>query len=188
MSIANYASTCYHVLMIEEWLPVPYKPFDERYAVSNYGRVKPIVKSKFSHMKGEFLKPGVGARGYSWVALYYEGKMKQAFIHRMVAISFIGQPSIDKPLVCHIDDNKLNNKVSNLVWGDSKYNMKLMIEHGRSMYGERNTKAKLNNRIVTEIRTLYKNKNISQQKLADIYGVNQTQISRIVLNQHWTKA
>ena len=79
--------------MIEIWKPVPFEQFSSKYIVSSIGRVKPINKSKYSSAKGEFLKNGVGARGYACVTLYNGGKSKQCFVHRMVALVFIGGPA-----------------------------------------------------------------------------------------------
>lgn len=170
--------------MIELWMPVPYKPYNKRYSISNKGRVRVDSVSKFSKNKTKYLKHGIGARGYPCVTLYFGGSHKQAFVHRMVALSFIEQQS-GKDLVCHIDDNKLNNHASNLIWGSSADNMRMMVEHGRSIRGESVNTAKLTAEQVFEIRTLYKEGDISQTELAAIFGVDQTQISRIVLGQAW---
>ena len=56
------------------------------------------------------------------------GKFEQ--IHRLVALTFIPNPN-NLPEVNHKDEDKTNNKVSNLEWCTHKYN---------SSYGERNRK------------------------------------------------
>lgn len=171
--------------MQELWKSVPFKPFNEKYQVSNLGKVKPIKKSKFSNMKGEFLRYGVGARGYAFVTFYHEGIHKQCSVHRLVAYAFIGDPPKSKNIVCHLDDNKLNNVADNLIWGSPQDNMRHKVERGRSLVGSKNPRALLNDVNVRTIRRLYQEKCHSQAELALLFGVNQTQISRIVRGEHW---
>lgn len=171
--------------MKEVWKTVPYELFNEKYSISNYGRVKPITKSKYSHLRDEYLKPGIGARGYGHISMYHSGLHKQAFIHRMVAYAFLGDPPKGKTIVCHLDDNKLNNRADNLIWGDNSDNMRHMVEHRRSLVGSKNPRALLDDVEVLTIRRLYKEGSFSQTALAITYGVDQTQISRIVLRKAW---
>jgi len=52
---------------------------------------------------------------------------------------------------------------------------------GRFIRGERNGNSKLTSEDIKEIR----NSNLSSYKLADIYGISQSQINRIKLNKRW---
>lgn len=171
--------------MLEIWKPVPYEPFSEKYLISNLGNVKPIKKSKYSPAKGEFLKPGFKQKGYKHVTFYHDGQKKQADVHRMVALAFIGQPPEGKNLVCHLDDNKLNNIADNLIWGDNADNMRHMVEHRRSLVGSKNPRALLNDVKVRTIRRLYAEGGVSQTSLALQFGVNQTIISKVIRRQSW---
>lgn len=103
----------------------------------------------------------------------------------MVAYAFLGSPPKGKNIVCHLDDNKLNNVADNLVWGDPYDNMRHMVEHGRQNKGISVNTAKLNGVKVRTIRKLYGSGNYSQSDLATKFGINQTQISRIVRGDHW---
>ena len=61
--------------------------------------------------------------GYLSVQLFDEnGKSKRFLIHRLVAAAFVPNPE-NLPQVNHIDENPLNNAVSNLEWCTAKYNM-----------------------------------------------------------------
>lgn len=167
------------------WKPVPHKPFDKKYIISNLGNVKPIKKSKYSHMRGTYLRYGVGARGYAFITLYHNSQSKQCLVHRMVAYAFIGNPPKGKNIVCHLDDNKLNNVADNLIWGDNFDNMRHMVEHRRSLAGSKNPKAKLDDIKVQTIRQLYAEGSYTQTQLAEVFEVNQTVVSRVVLRQSW---
>lgn len=55
---------------------------------------------------------------------------KNVKIHRLVAEAYIPNPN-NLPVVMHLDDNPLNNKVSNLKWGTQKDNVRDAISKGR---------------------------------------------------------
>lgn len=58
---------------------------------------------------------------YSQVELYHQHKKTTVTVHHIVAETFIPNPH-DKPIVCHKDNNKLDNQVSNLEWKTAKEN------------------------------------------------------------------
>ncbi len=77
------------------------------YAVSNYGNVLNITT-------GRFIKQFI-SKGYYRVSVYLDKKQYTKNVHRFVAICFIPNPQ-NKTQVDHIDNNKLNNHISNLRW------------------------------------------------------------------------
>lgn len=95
-----------------------YKPIAETnglYAVNEEGCV---IRSErpFS-----LLKPGVNHKGYFVYYLSVNGKRICRTAHRLVAEAFIPNPN-NLPCINHIDENKKNNRVSNLEWCTHKYN------------------------------------------------------------------
>ena len=86
----------------------------ENYEVSNLGKVR-NMKS------GKVLKPQLNRNGYLMHLLYENNKQKHLYLHRIIAIAFIDNPE-EKPCVNHIDENKLNNDLSNLEWCTVKEN------------------------------------------------------------------
>ena len=80
----------------------------EKYEVSNLGKIR-NVKS------GRILKPRLTKNGYLEHLLYKNNKQKHLLLHRIIATTFIDNPE-KKPQVNHIDENKLNNDLSNLEW------------------------------------------------------------------------
>lgn len=79
------------------------------YQISNLGNIK--------NKKGQLLV--IGRRksnsGYVQIRLYKEGKYHYRYIHRLVALTFIPNPS-NYRTVNHVDGNKLNNTITNLEW------------------------------------------------------------------------
>ncbi len=70
----------------------------------------------YSHYRNRFLEIQPDSFGYRVGTFYIEGKVKKIKIHRLVAKLFLGEAPKGKPLINHIDGNKLNNHVSNLEW------------------------------------------------------------------------
>jgi hypothetical protein len=48
---------------------------------------------------------------------------KMVKVHRLVCLAFNGPPPFEGALVLHIDENGLNNRPGNLMWGTQKENM-----------------------------------------------------------------
>ena len=112
----------------EIWKEIP--GCDGNYMISNLGRVKSkerTYKSGRSYgvtrkNKEKVMKNCVGKSGYEQVTLTLEnGKRKSFHIHRLVAEAFVPN---NKKYTCvnHIDENKRNNKASNLEWCNVSYN------------------------------------------------------------------
>lgn len=67
--------------------------------------------------------------GYACVTLRESGLDKRRFVHRIVAIAFIDNPS-NKPEVNHIDGGKQNNSVYNLEWVTGAENEQHAMQNG----------------------------------------------------------
>lgn len=94
------------LLQLTVWLPI--KGY-ENYEVSICGQVR-NTKTK------RILKLFVDTKGYYHVTLCRNCKPKTHRIHRLVANAFIPKLDITKTYMDHIDNNRLNNTVSNLRW------------------------------------------------------------------------
>lgn len=114
--------------MTEEWTDI--KGYEGLYQISNCGRVKSLPRNGTINAE-RILKSAINRGGYNTVILVKQGKYRTHFVHRLVAQAFIPNPD-ELPQINHKDENKLNNKVENLEWCTSKYNVN---------YGTRNERA-----------------------------------------------
>ena len=81
---------------------------------------------------GHTMRTAVGNTGYLRTSLEEPNNIhrKNEFIHRLVAQTFIPNPD-NLPVVMHLDNDKLNNHVSNLKWGTQSDNVQQAINDGR---------------------------------------------------------
>jgi hypothetical protein len=93
------------------WLPI--KNY-ENYEISICGQVRNATTKRI-------LKLRIGNHGYYYIHLWKNGKEKYFLIHRLVAITFI--PNIkNEKFVDHVNNNQLDNTISNLRWCDLSKN------------------------------------------------------------------
>lgn len=105
----------------------------EYYYVSNMGR----LKSKVSNRKEKMLKDSTDGDGYIRNGLTKDKKIIQKFRHSLVAEAFIPNPD-NKQTVDHINNNeKTNNKVTNLRWATYKEQSKNIrfVKNHQNGYG-----------------------------------------------------
>lgn len=91
--------------------------YEGRYQISNKGTVWSV--------KGQrYLKWNTSANhGYASVMLYKNGRGIRELVHRLVCLTFLGNPPKGMTDVNHKDENKLNNCLDNLEWCTRKYNL-----------------------------------------------------------------
>lgn len=108
--------------------------------------------------------------GYGRIALLTEGKPKYYDVHRLMALTFLGEPPTPKSRVLHWDDDRQNNRLNNLRWGSHAENLEDARRNGRSL-------AKPNRKLsadqVREIRT----RKLSIKKYAEKFAVTTTVIT-----------
>lgn len=87
-------------------------------------------------------------------------------------------------VVCHRCDNPPCINPGHLFVGDRAANNRDMTEKRRVAHGERGGTARLTDGEVAEIRERYAAGGVSQRFLADVYGVSQSQVSKIIRRQN----
>jgi hypothetical protein len=103
--------------MDEIWKTITYSP---NYVVSNMGNIKNTKTNKQITINYDRLKKD---NKRARPGLSHNGKLKQYYLHRIVAEHFIDNPG-NFPEVNHIDGDYYNNKAVNLEWISKLDNMK----------------------------------------------------------------
>lgn len=106
------------------------KGYEGIYEVSDTGLIRNLRKDPKSRTyPGKILKPGKTTKGYLFVNLSVNGKVKNRMVHRLVAETFISNLKRLRE-INHIDGNKNNNHVENLQWCTRKENLKHAVDTG----------------------------------------------------------
>ena len=97
-----------------------------RYAVSRSGKVI-NVRTR------QELKPIYDKNGYARVNLFIKkGERVSYLLHRMVAELFVPMPKgLTKPVVCHKNHDKRDNRAENLYWDDMVNRLKSLHKENR---------------------------------------------------------
>ena len=107
--------------------------YEGLYWITNTGVVISADRyDRFNRKVGGVVKQQKAGSGYSFVALYKNGKGRQKYVHRLVAEAFIPNPE-NKREVDHIDNDKNNNNVSNLRWVTHKENQNNEITRAKML-------------------------------------------------------
>lgn len=118
------------------WKPI--KEFEGLYEISSEGQIASLPRDyKYGRVAERTILKTDIARGYKRVTLFKNGKRHRRQVHVLVAEAFIDNPD-GKPIVNHIDENKLNNRAENLMWCTYKENSNWGTSPQR--IGEKNSK------------------------------------------------
>ena len=167
------------------WKDIP--NYEGMYQVSNLGEVKSL---NYNHTKcAKLLKVSINNYGYCTVTI--DGKRVK--VHRLVAQAFIPNP-YNLPQVNHKNENKTDNRVSNLEWCDAKYNCNYgtrnlrmgdsLSGNGNGMYGKKHsseTKAKIGGKIKKKVICIETDMIFDSLKdLANYLDVNYNSVIRVL--------
>lgn len=116
--------------------------YEGLYQVSNMGNVRGLVFNNNQVVGKEKIHPIAktdNGRGYHIVSLRKNGKRKNEYVHRIVAMAFLEKPD-GKNYINHLDYDKHNNCVENLEWCTQSenvcYSRKHMMHQKSARIGE----------------------------------------------------
>ncbi len=89
--------------------------------------------------------------------------------------------------VCHTCDVRLCVNINHLFAGTPADNSRDMVDKGRSTHGSKNPRAKLTEAEATDIREGYASGLVTQQMLADLYGVGMSTICETIKRRRWAR-
>jgi hypothetical protein len=163
----------------EIWKPI--KSYNADYFVSSYGRIKSMKKNKQG-----ILKQQIDKNGYKRITLYWFGKFKSYFVHRIVLESFV-ENTENKKTVNHINGIKDDNRLHNLEWATHSENIlhsNRIIKTAINRCGEDHQNSKLSNYIVIKMREDYKN-NKKIGEISQKYNIERSLVGHIIHRRAW---
>lgn len=169
----------------EEFRPVPGFP---NHRVSNFGRVqrKKTPGKKWPDPDNFVWRDcidGVAGDGYRAVRLTHNGRCVARYVHRLILEAFVC-PCPPGMECRHLDGNRTNNRLDNLAWGTPCQNTGDKRRHGTVKRGEGIGTAKLTVGDIEEMRRM-RAAGVPRGEIAERFGVQPTQVSRVVLGSNW---
>lgn len=185
----------------EEWKPVV--GFEDRYEVSNTGKVRSITRTYTNSRGATYTVVGKeltqevkksssnDPHNYHRVTLITtDGKLVHKSVHRLVAEAYIPNPE-NKPQINHIDCVKDNNNVCNLEWCTPSENLQHASNHGlmhdTALKGEDAVLAKFTNDEVAWMRQLY-DAGVSVDQIAAQYDATRCTINNAIFGRSYKSA
>ena len=174
----------------ERWVKVPTKHPTANcfYEVSDYGRIKSVVKTTGAE---KLIKGSTDNRGFTVVNIRLAGDRRGHFYpHKVIAEHFIPKPEgEDLDYIIHLDRDKKNNNHKNMKWVTQRQLFDDQKERGVGIY----SKAKHQNAKhvkMTETKVALLKKRIIEGKtkwrvLAKSFGITETQLRRIHRGENW---
>lgn len=158
---------------VEVWRSVPAFP---NYEASNFGGVRNVST-------GRRLGACANKNGHLHLKLYQGGQRRHFFLHRVVAITFIGEQPSDEHRVCHNDGDKKRNHVLNLRWGTHQDNADDAVRH-RLPWQPGGPTGKHSVELVIAIKALLATK-LSQHTIARLLHVGRSTVGNISRGYYW---
>lgn len=188
--------------MKEIWKDIP--GYETLYQASNLGGIRSmehlvlrtngrmIKPKKYWFYKGRNLKLNTDREGYIRCTLSKSGKTRRYLVHRIIAMTFIPNPQ-GLPQINHIDEDKHNNRIENLEWCTTNYNLsfnggrkkRALTKTGKPNLlgsGENHYASKLKNGQVIDIYRDQRN----YKEISAHYNISITTVYNIKKKRRWT--
>lgn len=149
------------------------------YEVSDLGEVRRVHRVYRGRQVPYALGQRVGNSGYLHVSISIGGIARNVLVHRMVLRTFSGEAP-DGFHGCHLDGDRLNNRLLNLRWASAAEN-----EADKRAHGTAWNPRKLVEADVIEMRRLYRDCDASFRSIAQQFGVSAPTAHGVIVGKYW---
>lgn len=147
-----------------------------KYSIDRFGNI-------YSSYSKRFLKLSIGMDNYYKVTLVNDdGKPSYLRVSRLVGIAYIPNPE-NKPVINHIDGDKLNNFVGNLEWSTVAENTQHSYNTGLQTIN--NGHEVTDFRVVHEICKLLE-QGVRPKEISEIVGIKKRKVDEIRTKEYWS--
>jgi len=176
---------------MEEWRAVP--GYEGLYEVSDQGRVRSknrshaclsrVGKPMVRRVRGKVLTPSFDDDGYKFVRLHKSSYGKHMRLARLVLTTFVREP-VSGEEACHLNHDKADNALGNLVWGSRQENEDQKTAAGRRPPSERYGLLK-----PAHIRAIHslRKKGLTLTQIGDRVGCHYSNVSLILRGKTWAR-
>ena len=168
---------------VEKWKPI--EGYELLYCVSSIGRIGSYYHDA-THVITDFKlkEQSLDQDGYKRISLYDKKGGKDPVnksVARLVLEAFVG-PCPPGKEASHLDNDRTNNRLSNLLWESHAEN-----EERKKKFGTRPKapNAKLTEEDVLKIRQMYDPYKTTQKQLSEMFGVSEDSIYHIINEHTW---
>lgn len=161
-------------------------PGFEDYEITRSGSARRVKPLRSDITECSFLNSRPAPTGYRRFFLRVDRKPRSLFVHRAVALAWIGLPSADRPCVAHLDGDRTNNHVDNLAWVSYAENERHKSIHGTHPVGAARAASKMKDEDVITARRRFSTGEATIKDLADEYGIRMTTMSDLINGRTWT--
>ena len=172
--------------MTEEWKPIP--GFDDCYEASSAGSIRRTKDGggQGGWKTGYVLSQSRSKQGYKRVNLWTGERQRGFYVHRLIAMAFLGNAPTGRRTVNHRNGRQDDNRVENLEWASHSENYRhALTELGfQPPRGDEHWHAKKNPDLIREIRARAK-AGESQSSIARNLKGPQGNVSLIVNRKSW---
>lgn len=177
----------------EVWKPVFFEGInkEDRYEISNYGRIRKWEKK----VDDWGVQKPSNVNGYAYFSFKTDEAITQRkrvtkSLHRLVAEEFIEQASKEHSNVIHLDFNKWNNHIQNLLWATRPEMFAHSRKSPRTAAAIERRKGEITNSKLTETEVMRLKKKLKRgktplYKIAKEFGITHTQLNRIRRGENW---
>lgn len=159
------------------------------YMVSNWGRIYSLASNRFLHF-------GIDDDGYYVTTLHTytnnnlsrncsTGQITRR-VNRIVLLSFVPIQNADQMIAHHVNHNRMDNRLINLMWVTDKENQQYSLECGYRRFvdisGMKNPMAKLTDDQVIEIKDKIRSKQYYLAEIARQYNISMGMLYNLMHN------
>lgn len=181
----NACPVAFQALYFEQWRKVTSQKvgediIDDRYIVSNFGRVYDVIYKKFLNI---YIS---NQSGYCTVRiLKKDGTARHFYVHRLILMVFDYNFNYNNLQGNHIDGDKQNNWINNLEWATPQQNSQHAIDTGLNpCKGENCRFAKITNEQAEKIAQLLTT-SMKHKDIANIVGCSPDTVECIMQGLTW---
>jgi hypothetical protein len=166
---------------MDNFVPIPNW---EVYGINQLGQISRIGGKRKGAKLGRLLKIQThNTRGYSIVRLYDQQRQKSFDVHKLMAITFLGDVPAGHQ-ICHNNGIKTDCRLENLRIDTTSSNQMDRIKHGTSNRGTRNNQNKYQEETILIIKSLLKS-GAKSNEISKFMSMPYKTVRNIKINRSW---